>query len=401
MHSSTSGRLRLGGTLVGLSRLTSRAAVEEAIAEFRHIGRHAFLDRYGFEGSRDYFLQFEGDLIDSKPVVAVAYGIEHPGHGALASSEFSGGTDGAAKALRRLGFSVASRAEMQPPRLNDEYPDRTAIQEMYGGDKVAGIVCFPGEDTVNAFSDASGPYADEPPSGFGQFGYRGDGLTGPQRLDSPGNTRLERARRDGTAVRFWYKADGQPWRFWCWVAVVGRAWVNGLDSEKTPRWEIEWCFVPVPSQEQTEWPSEVHLARESAVVFDSPELEPAARSDASYIELVRRLGAPAPVPRRSGRISFDFQRSLTARAAVLVRCGGLCENPDCTGMPAEVNKSGQPILEVDHVKDLALGGHDDPANMVALCPNCHASKTRGRNAGSLRAKLARVAAGAHAAAIQA
>ena len=38
---------------------------------------------------------------------------------------------------------------------------------------------------------------------------------------------------------------------------------------------------------------------------------------------------------------------------------------------------GDPVLEVDHIHDLALGGPDDPAQMIALCPNCHAVKTRG------------------------
>jgi 5-methylcytosine-specific restriction enzyme A len=38
---------------------------------------------------------------------------------------------------------------------------------------------------------------------------------------------------------------------------------------------------------------------------------------------------------------------------------------------------GSAILEVDHIHDLALGGPDDPSQMIALCPNCHAIKTRG------------------------
>ena len=41
------------------------------------------------------------------------------------------------------------------------------------------------------------------------------------------------------------------------------------------------------------------------------------------------------------------------------------------------HRRGRPILEIDHVHDLALGGADDPAQMIALCPNCHAIKTRG------------------------
>jgi hypothetical protein len=35
--------------------------------------------------------------------------------------------------------------------------------------------------------------------------------------------------------------------------------------------------------------------------------------------------------------------------AVLLRCGGLCENPQCTGQPDDVTAAGEPLLEVDHI----------------------------------------------------
>ncbi|MEU5298024.1 HNH endonuclease [Streptomyces umbrinus] len=93
------------------------------------------------------------------------------------------------------------------------------------------------------------------------------------------------------------------------------------------------------------------------------------------------------------------QRSIRARAAVILRSGGRCENPGCAS-PAfrEVTGSGEAILEVDHVRDLALGGEDHPLNMVALCPNCHAVKTRGRSAEALREVLAQVSRERHSAA---
>ena len=43
-----------------------------------------------------------------------------------------------------------------------------------------------------------------------------------------------------------------------------------------------------------------------------------------------------------------------------------------------------PILEIDHIHDLALGGDDDPLQMIALCPNCHATKTRGTKRDELK-----------------
>jgi 5-methylcytosine-specific restriction protein A len=54
---------------------------------------------------------------------------------------------------------------------------------------------------------------------------------------------------------------------------------------------------------------------------------------------------------------------------------------------------------VDHVEDLAKGGADHPIQMVALCPNCHAMKTRGSKREQFRAVLLDVAREAHARAL--
>ncbi|MFE7387737.1 HNH endonuclease signature motif containing protein [Streptomyces sp. NPDC057582] len=59
--------------------------------------------------------------------------------------------------------------------------------------------------------------------------------------------------------------------------------------------------------------------------------------------------------------------------------------------------AGLPILQVDHVKDLAKGGPDAPWNMIALCSSCHALKTYGENREKLRHLLAATARRLHAA----
>jgi 5-methylcytosine-specific restriction protein A len=61
----------------------------------------------------------------------------------------------------------------------------------------------------------------------------------------------------------------------------------------------------------------------------------------------------------------------------VLRSQGHCENPRCAGDINDQTDAGDPILEVDHIHDLAKGGEDNPAQMIALCPNCHAIKTRG------------------------
>ncbi len=94
--------------------------------------------------------------------------------------------------------------------------------------------------------------------------------------------------------------------------------------------------------------------------------------------------------------SRDPVRLPAARQAVLLRCLGRCENPKCGGQPLDVTDEGQPILEVDHVQRITERGRDHPSQMIALCPNCHAMKERGRNRKILQAALANTAKRQHA-----
>ena len=50
---------------MALGDLTSRDAVFAAVEEFDSLGREAFLEKYGFGRSREYFLKLNGRLYDS------------------------------------------------------------------------------------------------------------------------------------------------------------------------------------------------------------------------------------------------------------------------------------------------------------------------------------------------
>ncbi|MQS39183.1 HNH endonuclease [Streptomyces katsurahamanus] len=131
--------------------------------------------------------------------------------------------------------------------------------------------------------------------------------------------------------------------------------------------------------------------RVAAVLVDAAEYERLCRMAER-----RRAGAGGGDAARRERVARDPIRIAAARTAVLGRSGGVCENPRCAGQPVDVTDRGHPILEVDHVMELALGGPDHPGQMVALCPNCHAVKTRGRTRETLRRELGEVAAARHA-----
>ena len=87
-------------------RLHDPAFVVSAVREYDHLGREGFLRQYGYGRARRYYLLLNGKLYDSKAVCGVAFGMENPNLGPLASSEFSGGESTVARVLESLGFTV-------------------------------------------------------------------------------------------------------------------------------------------------------------------------------------------------------------------------------------------------------------------------------------------------------
>lgn len=59
---------------------------------------------------------------------------------------------------------------------------------------------------------------------------------------------------------------------------------------------------------------------------------------------------------------------LSTVTLVLTEAGYRCAVPTCRGILA---------LDMHHVWEVSAGGGDDPANLIALCPTCHALYHRG------------------------
>src|SRR6266403_1029622 len=79
------------------------------------------------------------------------------------------------------------------------------------------------------------------------------------------------------------------------------------------------------------------------------------------------------------------QRSEDVRAYVLRRAKGCCEG--CQTAAPFVRKDGSPYLEPHHIRRVSDGGPDDPAFVIALCPNCHRRVHAGRDGTSYNASL--------------
>ncbi|MGW1836531.1 HNH endonuclease [Streptomyces sp. NPDC002067] len=386
-------------------------AVLQAIEEYDRLGQDAFLRMYGFRRALRYVLVHDGRRYDSKAIAGAAHG-RLDGHGPLRPRDFSGGAQHAAERLRGLGFKVVDTAGQADGELGQlllrigklrvsRVDGRPALHQpvvllwAVGRAARGAARMLPWRETERTLGEllrhhglpGSRPRPDYPIAALHRAGLWE--LTGYEEA-------VPSAHGDAV-VRRWFEAQqpaggldaaaydllgrSAPAREAVVDALLAR-FFDGLDPAPLLRATGLDDAPPGLPGTGSEIPPGAAGAVSVAAEYD--RLHRAAQRQQERNQGRRRPGSAAPV------------RSPEARQAVLLRSGGHCENPGCTGQPDDVTADGHPILEVDHVRDLATGGPDLPENMVALCPNCHAVKTRGRTSEELRAALLTVARERHA-----
>ena len=272
-----------------------------------------------------------------------------------------------------------SRGVLNLPRLGERFKDRLSIWRAFGGQWYPAIVVFPGEKTVNIFSDENGPHPDFIDSETGTIEFRGQELRGGQKL-SLSNRLLEEARLQKFPVRFWYRPAKGQWEFATWAVVEDRTTVIDNYSDDNSSVRLLWFLVPVPTAFSTDWPDEVVEANPLVLPVVSKE-KPVdlTRLLDEYKKRSEALNQDAPDESIELKPRRKLKRRKEARDLVLARSQNICEHNECTGMPFDIGRNGRTILEVDHIIDLANGGPDITSNMIALCPNCHKAKTFGKH----------------------
>jgi len=88
------------------------------------------------------------------------------------------------------------------------------------------------------------------------------------------------------------------------------------------------------------------------------------------------------------------RRSDSLHRYALARSAGVCEA--CLLPAPFVDKKGRPFLEVHHILRLADDGPDAPANVAAICPNCHRAAHHSLRRDELAQKLAQAIAATEA-----
>ena len=101
---------------MGLSNITNREPVLAAIEEYDRIGRDPFLQKYGFGGSRRYWLVHDGNRYDSKAIVGAAHGYAQRDLRPMQARDFSGGAATVQRLLEGLDF----RVEVDSPSMPDK-----------------------------------------------------------------------------------------------------------------------------------------------------------------------------------------------------------------------------------------------------------------------------------------
>ncbi|WP_433228286.1 hypothetical protein [Actinomadura formosensis] len=369
----------------------TREAVLEAIAECDRLGRDRFLEHYGFDPARRYFLHHDGVHYDSKAIIGVAhrYVTGRP----LTADQFSGGRQTVGQLLTRLGFEVVT---------DEPAPPQRRLLELLGTLRTAGTSDGPARHQPITLLWALGRAAHHRPrlvswqdaylelrSLMREYGH-------PNSRPTPEFPILALSRTDLWELQGHVgeipPAHGNPITWleeqnpYCGLTAWAYELFAFTESARTEAIEIlgnrffggnlpEGLLAEVGLQQETR-----------TVTSPSPGESPVE----AYLRLcwtVEAAEARGDHDRTSHTTREQPVRSSAAVKAVLIRSAGRCENPLCTGQPNDVNKNGDPILEVDHVHDRAKWGRDHPIQMIALCPNCHAIKTRGRTGEQLRELL--------------
>lgn len=196
---------------------------------------------------------------------------------------------------------------------------------------------------VLVFANEDGPYGDSVTEG--RFEYIGEGLSGDQSTDSPGNSTLIDACSSDIPVHFFYKrADGENWEYQGLVEVVGYEF-----SERDGR-DVLVFTMEHRQQADEHQPSRTQIEEEKTDLQQATESAPQLTEDqAEYTESRRRARDRAFT--ELVRDAYDEQCAI---------CGEARETPD-----------GNPEVEAAHIYPKHKGGSDDVRNGLALCKLHH------------------------------
>ena len=345
--------------MVGLSDLTDRGAVLQAIAECDRLGRAEFREQHGFGAATGYILRYDGHEYDSKAIAGVAHGYQFPDSGPLPSGAFSGGKEAAAGKLIELGFEVVGPDEAPSviglPPVGSTFASRAEARAAGVHRYLINGIDYERATGLSTAIVLNGGYKDDQDLGDVII-YTGEGGQNANRTEqirdqdwSKGNGGLRNAQTAGEPVRilrgFKPKNPFSPttgYRYDGLYTVVSADLVPSSDGPLVCQFRLE----AIPG-ESTSFGSEgdSRSSDETPSEFDSDVLP--GRAATTVMRIVR----DSLISRRLKRI-HDFRCQI---------CGVRLDTPSgAYAEGAHIRPLGQP--------------HDGPdalENLLCLCPNHH------------------------------
>ncbi len=258
---------------------------------------------------------------------------------------------------------------------------RPDLQEQFGGNPRGGISTPARHPLVMLYTGEQGAqygYHDRFHSD-GNFWYTGEGRRGPMQMKR-GNRAILNHESNGKGLHLFEYIKPPRVVYIGEMRYVGHHIEERPDQDKALRSAIvfELAFVSsrsAPSQPVAPEPPRRLANERSLWLRPLAELRTAA--------VAREAPAPAKSTKRTAKV---YPRSQAVRVYVIRRANGTCES--CM-MPAPFRTPADtPYLEPHHIRRLADEGPDDPAWMIALCPNCHRRVHHGADGEEFNNKLA-------------
>ena len=246
--------------------------------------------------------------------------------------------------------------------VGKEYHRKSEIHAVYGCQAQGGISTPKNHPFIFIFTSDSGAqhgYRDEYVDGL--FWYTGEGQLGDMQMIKGNKAILNHAEDNKIIHLFEYTRKAH-------VRYVGEAECLGYETQIRPdsNGNSRKAFV---FQLDINSSINIEYVIPSSPALIAEERKKTKTKSTKRIEELRQAALEVPETRdRVEKQRVAYRRAEAIKKYVLARANGICEGCD---KPAPFRTSKGPYLECHHLHRLADGGPDHPANVIALCPNCH------------------------------
>lgn len=234
---------------------------------------------------------------------------------------------------------------------------RRDLHRDYGGNEQTGISTPAHQPFIFLFAGEAGKrhgYSDGWTSEW-TYSYTGEGQTGDMAFKGRNLAVLDHAV-NGEDLHLFENVGKQMFRYEGQMVCGGYQIIpNQPDRDGQPRRIIQFHLIRLEHLAQNEDADEWGNSLNEPVSSYSALAPYRAEMDSESTSEVAKHRAIA--------------RSQATRRIVLERANGRCEA--CGQDAPFIGSDGKPYLEPHHVRRLTDGGPDDPAWVIALCPNCH------------------------------